>query len=98
MDLEAQILQLLARLRTLKAAQRSRHDITTITTGMTQVKADIADLRTEMRQDLAALGDELAALRRHINEHFTSNRPRCCKDPATTTAHRSAHDPDPIAH
>ncbi|MFC5164223.1 hypothetical protein ACFPOI_36175 [Nonomuraea angiospora] len=82
MDLEAQILELLLHLRTLKAGQCRSNDGTA--TNMAQLKAEISEVQIEIRQDLAALGgegDEVAALRRHMNEHFASHRPRCCKDP-----------------
>ncbi|MEV4020709.1 hypothetical protein AB0J35_60560 [Nonomuraea angiospora] len=37
-----------------------------------QVLAELTDIRAEMRQDLAALGDELAGLRRHMNDRFAT--------------------------
>ncbi|MFF4620367.1 hypothetical protein [Nonomuraea jabiensis] len=85
MDLEAQILELLLHLRTLKAGKCRSSDGTA--TNMAQLKAEISDVQMKIRQDLAALGgegDEIAALRRRMNEHFASHRPRGCKD--------SAHD------
>ncbi|MFI6742121.1 hypothetical protein ACIBI9_55235 [Nonomuraea sp. NPDC050451] len=84
MDLETQILELLVHVRTLKAGQCRSDDGSA--TSMAQLKAEITNIQTEIRQDLAALGDEMTALRRHMNEHFTSNRPRCCKDPAPDRA------------
>ncbi|MFI7466926.1 hypothetical protein [Nonomuraea sp. NPDC049646] len=96
MDLETRILRLLSRLRKLRAG-RPTGDTTATTTGITRMQADIADIRTEMRQDFAALGDELAALRHHMNAHFTSSRPRCCKEAAPGCPQRTpAYDPDPI--
>ncbi|MEV4015337.1 hypothetical protein AB0J35_33035 [Nonomuraea angiospora] len=83
MDLEAQILELLLHLRTLKAGQCRSNDGTA--TDMAQLKAEISNVQVEIREDLAALGgegDETTSLRRHMNEHFTSHRRRCCKDPA----------------
>ncbi|MBF8189660.1 hypothetical protein ITP53_28795 [Nonomuraea sp. K274] len=71
MNIEAQILELMMRVRALEAGARTGDDITI---GITQVKDDIADIRTEMRQDIAALGDELAGLRQNMNEHFRSIR------------------------
>lgn len=82
MDLEAQILELLLHLRTLKAGQCRSSDGTA--TNMAQLKAEISNVQLEIRQDLAALGgegDEIAVLRRRMNEHFTSHRPRGRKDP-----------------
>ncbi len=82
MDLEAQILELLLHLRTLKAGQCRSSD--GAATDMAQLKAEISNVQMEIRQDLAALGgegDEIAALRRRMNEHFNSHRPRGCKDP-----------------
>ncbi|MFI9596985.1 hypothetical protein [Nonomuraea sp. NPDC052265] len=97
MDLETQILRLLLRLRKLKAGGPTDGDIKATTTGITRMQAEITDIRAEMRQDFAALGDELAALRRHMNDHFTAGRPRCCKDPAQGCPQgASAFDPDPI--
>ncbi|GGT26861.1 hypothetical protein GCM10010176_084440 [Nonomuraea spiralis] len=99
MDLETQILRLLLRLRRLKAGERAGGDVTATTAGISQMQADIADIRAEMRQDFAALGDELAALRRHMNDHFTSNRPRCCKEPAAGCPQEApAYDPNPIVY
>ncbi|MEU5861717.1 MULTISPECIES: hypothetical protein [unclassified Nonomuraea] len=96
MDLETQILRLLLRLRKLKAG-RPTGDLTATTTGITRMQADIADIRTEMRQDFAALGDELAALRRHMNDHFTADRSRCCKGPVPGCPQgASAFDAGPI--
>ncbi|MFF0869150.1 hypothetical protein ACFYUV_45855 [Nonomuraea sp. NPDC003560] len=96
MDLETRILKLLLRLRKHKAG-RPAGDLTATTAGITRMQADIADIRTEMRQDFAALGDELAALRRHMNDHFTSSRPRCCKDPEPGCPQGTqAYGPDPI--
>ncbi|MDX3108811.1 hypothetical protein [Nonomuraea angiospora] len=40
--------------------------------GIALVLADLADIRAEMRQDLAALGDELAGLRRHMDDRFAA--------------------------
>ncbi|WP_043640835.1 hypothetical protein [Nonomuraea candida] len=42
--------------------------------GTALLLTEIIDLRAELRQDLAALGDELAGLRRHMNEHLTAIR------------------------
>lgn len=87
MDLEAQILELLLHLRTLKAGQCHSNDGTA--TSMAQLKAEIRNVQIVIRQDLAALGSEgteMAALRRHMNEHVTSHRPRCCKDPTNDRA------------
>ncbi|SDL62243.1 hypothetical protein [Nonomuraea jiangxiensis] len=61
MNTEAQIIDLMTRIRALESHTA-------------QVVADLTDLRAEMRQDVAALNDELAGLRRHMDEHFTSIR------------------------
>jgi hypothetical protein len=37
-----------------------------------QVRLEMADIQAAMSQDLAALGDEVAGLRRHTHEHLTS--------------------------
>ncbi|MFG1703754.1 hypothetical protein ACFLIM_11215 [Nonomuraea sp. M3C6] len=49
-------------------------DITATSIAVAEVKAEIADLQSEMTQDIDALSVELAGLRRHTNEHFTSAR------------------------
>jgi chaperonin cofactor prefoldin len=72
-NIEAQILDCMVRLRTLEAHARNSDDATiTMMIGTTLVLADLAEIRAEMRQDHAALGDELAALRRHMNDHFSA--------------------------
>lgn len=72
MNQEALILDLMLRIRTLETSARTGVDTTSI--GITLVMTELADIRSEMRQDLAALGDELAGLRRHMNEHLTALR------------------------
>ncbi|MET7336514.1 hypothetical protein [Nonomuraea sp. NPDC005650] len=73
MNIEAQILTLIARIRALEESMQPGDD-SSKTTGIALVPADLADIRAEMRQDLAALGDELAGLRRHMNDCFTAIR------------------------
>ncbi|MEV1177562.1 hypothetical protein [Nonomuraea sp. NPDC049784] len=63
MNLEAQILELLLHLRTLKAGQCPSHDNATTATGMAEAKTDIDDIWTEIREDLAVLGGEAAGRR-----------------------------------
>ncbi|NUS01820.1 MAG: hypothetical protein HOV97_04565 [Nonomuraea sp.] len=83
----------------LRTRRRPRDDVRATTDGITRMQAEIADIRTEMRQDFAALGDELAALRRHLNDHFTTSRPRCCKDQALGhPPQTSACDRNPIVY
>ncbi|MEV4176692.1 hypothetical protein [Nonomuraea sp. NPDC049709] len=41
---------------------------------MTLLLVDLTDLRAELRQDLDAVGDELAGPRRHMDEHLASIR------------------------
>ena len=69
-NLQAQILQCMTRLGALEARARTAEEITMI--GIALVLADLAATRAEMRQDLAALGDELAALRRHMDDHLSA--------------------------
>jgi chaperonin cofactor prefoldin len=72
-NIEAQILECMVRLRTLEARVHTSDDATiTMMIGTALVLADLADIRAEMRQDHAALGDELDALRRHMNDHFSA--------------------------
>ncbi|TDD21337.1 hypothetical protein [Nonomuraea diastatica] len=69
MNEEAQILTLITRLRALEASTHAGDGSSTMT-DVARVLADIADMRAEMRLDLAALGDELASLRRHMDSCF----------------------------
>ncbi|MFI7124949.1 hypothetical protein ACIBQ1_04605 [Nonomuraea sp. NPDC050153] len=73
MNIEAQILTLITRIQALEESMQPGDD-STKTVGIALVPADLADIRAEMRQDLAALGDELAGLRRHMDECFTAIR------------------------
>lgn len=77
MDLETQILELLLHLQTLKAGQH--HSNKGTAADMAQMQADISNVQTAIRRDLAVLCDEVAALQRHMNEHRASNRPQCRK-------------------
>ncbi|MFF4622054.1 hypothetical protein [Nonomuraea jabiensis] len=71
MNIEAQILTLIRLLQALDASARPEDDSLTLI-GIALVLAQLADIRAEMRQDLAALGDELAGHRRHMNDHFAA--------------------------
>ncbi|MFI9841052.1 hypothetical protein ACIHFD_28755 [Nonomuraea sp. NPDC051941] len=73
MNIEAQILNLITRIRALEESMQPGDD-SSKTIGIALVLADLADIRAEMRQDLAALGDELAGLRRHMNDCFAAIR------------------------
>ncbi|NRQ40885.1 hypothetical protein HII36_55140 [Nonomuraea sp. NN258] len=105
--LEVQILKLLVRLRIRTVGKRSSDDGDTTTndgdgdtataTSMDQMQADLAAFRTEMREDVAALGDELLALRWHLSEHASTHHPRSCGNPAhAATSRRSAHGSDSV--
>ncbi|MEO3875600.1 hypothetical protein ABGB18_43035 [Nonomuraea sp. B12E4] len=75
MNVEAQLLDLIMRLRALETRARTGDDVTTTAMiGTALVLAELAGLRAEMRQDLAAFGDELAGLRRHMNDHLSAVR------------------------
>ncbi|SDI88660.1 hypothetical protein [Nonomuraea jiangxiensis] len=49
-------------------------DITTTSIAVTEVKADIAQLHTEMTQDIAALNVEVTGLRWHLYQLLTVTR------------------------
>ncbi|WP_188194118.1 hypothetical protein [Nonomuraea sp. SYSU D8015] len=74
MDVEAEILDLKLRVRALEASEAGGAPIAATTSGMAAVEAEIADFRTEVRQDLVVLGDELAGFRWHTNERLKSLR------------------------
>ncbi|MEV0196115.1 hypothetical protein [Nonomuraea sp. NPDC050691] len=63
MDVEAHLLDLMSRVRALEAGVHITDGIIATMIGITH---DVTQLRNEIREDLAALGDEVAALRRHI--------------------------------
>ncbi|TDC05511.1 hypothetical protein E1267_19150 [Nonomuraea longispora] len=69
MNEEVRILALITRLRALEASTHAGDGSFTMT-DIAQMQADIADMRAEMRHNFAALGDELAALRRHMDSCF----------------------------
>ncbi|MEV4398398.1 hypothetical protein [Nonomuraea sp. NPDC049607] len=73
MNVEAQILEVLLRVQALETSSRTVDDITVIS--IVLMMTELAALQDELRQDFAAVVDELTALRRHINDHF--NGPRC---------------------
>lgn len=73
---EALFLELVQRIETLETNTRADVEITAIgitlvLTELADLRAEIANQRTEARQDFAALGDELGGLRWHMNDHFT---------------------------
>ncbi|WP_214326327.1 hypothetical protein [Nonomuraea sediminis] len=72
MDVEAQILDLLSRVQTLEGSVRAGDSSMATVIGIAQLMTDISEMRTELRQDLGALSDELAGLRRHMNEQLNS--------------------------
>ncbi|MEU8401937.1 hypothetical protein AB0C28_42715 [Nonomuraea sp. NPDC048892] len=77
MNSEAQFLELVQRIETLETNTRADAETTAIgfhlvLTELAELRAEIADQRTETRQDSAALGDELGGLRWHMHDHFTA--------------------------
>ncbi|NUW35558.1 hypothetical protein HTZ77_29610 [Nonomuraea sp. SMC257] len=74
MDTEAHLHDLASRVQALEAGALIT-DVTT-TLGIIHVADDVAQLRNEVLQDLAALGDEVAALRRHVAVLSSSIPPR----------------------
>ncbi|MEV5895910.1 hypothetical protein [Nonomuraea fuscirosea] len=70
MNEEAPILELIRRVETLEMNTRTGMGILAI--GTIVVLRELADLRTEVREDVAAVGDELGGLRWHMNELFAA--------------------------
>lgn len=60
------------RIRALETSDRLGAEVTAI--GIVLALTELAEIRTEIREDLAALSDELAALRRHMNDHLAALR------------------------
>ncbi|MET7331691.1 hypothetical protein [Nonomuraea sp. NPDC005650] len=84
MDVEACLLDLTSRVRALEVGAPISDAIKTTMAGIAeQVKADITEFRAELRQDLAALGDEVAGLRRHLNEHLSTARSETLPQPGS---------------
>jgi hypothetical protein len=54
--------------------QALQADITATSIAIAELIADLAAIQTEVSQDLAALVDEIAGLRRHTDEHFAATR------------------------
>ncbi|NUW43319.1 hypothetical protein [Nonomuraea rhodomycinica] len=83
MDAEARLRDLTSRVRALEAGALIT-DMTT-TLGIIHVADDVAQLRNEVLQDLAALGDEVTALRRHVAALSSSihrDKPRISGSPS----------------
>ncbi|MGW5154848.1 hypothetical protein ACWEPN_05125 [Nonomuraea wenchangensis] len=74
MDTEAHLLDLISRVRALEAGVQISDALIVAMIGIAQVMTDITELRTETRQDFAALVDEVEGLRRHLNEHLGLTR------------------------
>ncbi|MBE1589549.1 hypothetical protein ACFPOI_09235 [Nonomuraea angiospora] len=72
MDVEARLLDLMSRMQALEAGTHTSDARKATTAEVAQIRADIAEFRIEVSQDLAALGDEMAGLRRHLNEYLSS--------------------------
>ncbi|WP_346110036.1 hypothetical protein [Nonomuraea maheshkhaliensis] len=77
MNSEALFLELVQRIETLETNTRADADTTAVgfllvLTELSGLRAEIANGRTETRQDSAALGDELGGLRWHMHDHFTA--------------------------
>ncbi|MEV0390990.1 hypothetical protein [Nonomuraea sp. NPDC050643] len=72
MDTEALILDLMTRIQALKASVRTGDGADAHAIGVAEVLAELAGIRAEVRQDLAALHDELDGLRRDLDERFAT--------------------------
>ncbi|MEV0614781.1 hypothetical protein AB0I81_15735 [Nonomuraea sp. NPDC050404] len=68
------------RIRTLETSTHTGVNLTAIS--ITLVLTELTAIRTETRQDLAALSDELAGLRRHLHEHLTALRAELLHQPS----------------
>lgn len=74
---EARFLELMQRIGTLETNTRAYADATAIgfllvLNELAELRAEIANQCTEVRQDSAALGDEVGGLRWHMHDHFTA--------------------------
>ncbi|MET8986975.1 hypothetical protein ABZW49_16140 [Nonomuraea wenchangensis] len=74
MDTEAHLLDLISRVRAFEAGVQISDALVVTMIGIAQVMTDITELRTETRQDFAALVDEVEGLRRHLNEYLGPTR------------------------
>ncbi|NUR89064.1 MAG: hypothetical protein HOY71_33695 [Nonomuraea sp.] len=68
MDVEAEILDIKLRIQALEATLSPEGVV--MRSDKAEITADIADIRTEVSQNIAALGDELAGLRGQTDEHL----------------------------
>lgn len=70
MNLEAQILEVMLRVKALETSTRTADDITMIS--IVLMMTELAAFQAELRRDYEALVDEITGLRHHINGHGCS--------------------------
>ncbi|WP_127936739.1 hypothetical protein [Nonomuraea polychroma] len=78
-----EILDLKLRVKELESSTGPNGVNTAIGIAVAQAIAQIAYTRAEITQDLAALGDEIAGLRRQVNEQITPTRSDALEQYAT---------------
>ncbi|MGW4406712.1 hypothetical protein ACWEJ6_21980 [Nonomuraea sp. NPDC004702] len=66
-NLEAQILEVMLRVKALETSTRTADDLTMIS--IVLMMTELAAFQAELRQDYEALVDEITGLRHHINAH-----------------------------
>ncbi|WP_113705619.1 hypothetical protein [Nonomuraea lactucae] len=72
MNIEAEILELKLRMEALQALACPGGVLKTTVLAFVAMIAEVRDARSEITQDLAALGIEIEGLRRQTNEHIIS--------------------------
>ncbi|NRQ32948.1 hypothetical protein HII36_14010 [Nonomuraea sp. NN258] len=75
MNAEAQILELVTRLRVLEARVQTIQALTLSTVArIAEALIELTSTRDEVVQDLAVLLDELSGLRQHMHDHLSELR------------------------
>ncbi|MER6576380.1 hypothetical protein [Nonomuraea sp. NPDC001023] len=77
-NLEAEILEVMLRVKALETSTRTAEDLTMIS--IVLMMTELATFQAELRQDYEALVDEITGLRHHINAHDAVPQcglPRC---------------------
>ncbi|MER6577232.1 hypothetical protein [Nonomuraea sp. NPDC001023] len=74
MDVEAEILDIRLRVQALEATLCAEADCSEAVLGIAEMRADLAETRSESGHDVTALTDELLGLRGQSDEHFQAIR------------------------
>ncbi|MEW9547869.1 hypothetical protein [Nonomuraea sp. NPDC050783] len=74
MDVQTEILGLKLRVEALEAQMLSGSDRATTASIVIALRTDIAELRADVAEDLAAWGDELAGVRRQLDDSVKAFR------------------------